>query len=188
MKKNLHFILFIALLFSSCAVQKEIERADAINRQIQSLRQLNNDKVEDGTMSPEIGAQIDSSYQKMQTKINNKKEELNEARNKKDLVAIKRLRKELKAESVSYQRTIETFLDLYKSKATLKTFESSRFFAPGEYEIKPEDAALVLADMDPIIKNLNNKIESDPNLHIKVVRYGPDGCPFCVQRWRSSDR
>jgi|GEM_PF-4965974 len=169
MKKILFLSTLITILFASCAIQKEIERADAVNKQIQSLRDLNQDKIADGSMSPEIGNQIDTSYQKMQQKIKKKKENLLEAQSKKDAAGIVKAKKELRATAVSYQRTIETFLALYKDQTTLQSFESSRFFSPGEYRIKSADAELILKDMDPIIKKLNDKIDTDPNLKIKVA-------------------
>ena len=56
-------------LLVSCGTQKEINRATAVHAEIQALRDLNNDKMEKGTQSPEIGKSIDSTYEKMQNEI-----------------------------------------------------------------------------------------------------------------------
>lgn len=155
-------IILITLLFSSCMTQKEIKRAETINNQIQELRNLNREKVEAGTQSPEIGNAIDSTYQKMQEKSSILQEAV-----KKNPTDISQLRK-LKKNSQSNQTTIETFLKLYKLE-TFKSFESSRFFKSGEYQIQPEDANIIMNDLDPLIDKIIQVIEKDKAVNIEVI-------------------
>ncbi len=161
MKKNR--LLFLLVLFcASCGTQKQINRATAVHNEIQALRDLNKDKMEKGTQSQEIGESIDSTYVKMQTEINDLKEKVR--KNPTDLAQLKKLKKK----SESYQTTIETFLKLYKIE-TFRSFEASRFFKSGEYNINSEDAAIILNDLNPLIDKIIHIIEEDKAVNIEVI-------------------
>jgi hypothetical protein len=162
MKKIQILLLLIILILSSCATQKEIKRAETVKDEIQELRNLNKEKVEAGTQSPEIGKAVDSTYQKMQEKLSVLQEAV-----KKNPTDISQLKK-LKQKSQSYQTTIETFLKLYKLE-TFRAFESSRFFNSGEYKIQPEDASLIMNDLDPLIDKIIEVIEKDKAVNIEVI-------------------
>lgn len=161
--KNLYLsITFVVLFFSSCMTQKEIKRAETIKDEIQELRNLNKEKVDAGTQSPEIGKAVDSTYQKMQEKLSVLQEAV-----KKNPTDISQLKK-LKQKSQSYQTSIETFLKLYKLD-NFKSFESSRFFKSGEYEILPKDANIIINDLDPLIDKIIEVIEKDNAVNIEVI-------------------
>lgn len=162
MKKLYIAITLSTVLFSSCMTQKEIKRAETIKDEIQELRNLNKEKVEAGTQSPEIGKAVDSTYQKMQEKLSVLQEAV-----KKNPTAISQLKK-LKQKSQSYQTTIETFLKLYKLE-NFKSFESSRFFKSGEYKIQTEDANIIMNDLDPLIDKIIEVIEKDKAVNIEVI-------------------
>lgn len=158
-----YIIFFLPLLFcASCGTQKQINRATAVHNEIQALRDLNKDKMEKGTQSQEIGESIDSTYVKMQTEINDLKEKVR--KNPTDLAQLKKLKKK----SESYQTTIETFLKLYKIE-TFRSFEASRFFKSGEYNINLEDAAIILNDLNPLIDKIIHIIEEDKAVNIEVI-------------------
>jgi hypothetical protein len=160
--KNIYLTLTLSLLLSSCMTQKEIKRAETIKDEIQELRNLNKEKVDAGTQSPEIGKSVDSTYQKMQEKLSVLQEAV-----KKNPTDISQLKK-LKQKSQSYQTTIETFLKLYKLE-TFKSFESSRFFKSGEYKIQPDDANIIMNDLDPLIDKIIEVIEKDKAVNIEVI-------------------
>lgn len=155
-------ILSVLFLLTSCGTQKEIKRASVVYDEIQALRDLNKDKMDKGTQSPEIGKSIDSTYVKMQNEINELKEKVK--KNPADIAQLKKLKKK----SESYQTTIETFLKLYKIE-TFKSFEASRFFKSGEYTINNEDAVIILNDLNPLIDKIIEIIEKDKAVNIEVI-------------------
>lgn len=161
MKQNF-YVLCLLLVSAGCATQKQIDRATVVQNEIQALRDLNKDKMEKGTQSPEIGKSIDSTYEKMQTNI--AKLKLDAEKNRLSLAMTRKLRKKCE----SYQTTIETFLKLYKIE-TFKSFEASRFFKSGEYNINSEDAAIILNDLNPLIDKIIKIIEEDKAVNIEVI-------------------
>jgi len=161
MKKFL-LLAIVATSLSSCLSQKAIKRGEIVKEQIQELRNLNKEKVAAGTQSPEIGEEIDKTYEKMQSNVSELQDEV-----KKDPKSLGKQMK-LTSKAKSYQTTIETFLKVYKLQ-TFKSFQSSRFFRTGEYKIAAEDAQYILEDMNPLIDNILEIIRKDRSVNIEVI-------------------